>query len=165
MGRKKSIDPRTVVKEKLIAKNPECYGAFDGSDTVCTEDCAKMEACRRLKGKLNSPIRGLSRKRAIQAFCWECNGGTSHAPDCNDTACPFYVFRKKNEGKPNLWWCQEAGKWNQLSQEARGVVKVIKSIDEAVEVDEEVDEEDVDDVDEDVREEELDEEEEENEDD
>lgn len=143
MGRRKSTDLHKLVQEQLESKNPECYGAFDQEDSTCTEECAKMEACRRLRGKLFSPTRGLSRKRAIQAFCWECNGGTSHAPDCKDTACPFYVFRKKNEGTPNLWWTQEASKWNRLSQEARGVIKVIESTEE-VEVDEEEDEEDED---------------------
>lgn len=111
-------------------EKPECYGTHEKGHVEC-ENCAVVEECKRYTGRLRSKngTAGLSRKRAMTAFCWECNGGTSHAPDCMDAACPLYPFRKKSKQKPKLWWMEPSKTWNEGSQKARGVKKILPSVD------------------------------------
>lgn len=103
-------------------KQPECYGTYEREHEECVECGIRME-CARRTGKLNSKTRGLSRSRAMKAFCYECNGGTNHAPDCGDPCCPLYAFRKKSTGDPVLWWAQPTSEWSEGSQKARSTVR------------------------------------------
>lgn len=98
-------------------ERPRCYGTYE-KESECVE-CDIREQCASYTGRLNSKTRGLSRSRAIRAFCYECNGGTNHAPDCEDRCCPLYPFRRKNEGEPVLWWAEPTSTWFDGSQVAR----------------------------------------------
>jgi len=70
--------------------------------------------------KAESRTKGLSMSRAVRAFCWQCNGGTSHVEDCNAPACPLYAFRfKDNIWKADLWWMEKTSQWDRLSRKAR----------------------------------------------
>lgn len=104
-------------------EKPECYGEHEKGHPECKQ-CELEDECNRYTGRLRSKSSkaGLSRKRAMDAMCWECNGGTSHAPDCKGQACPLYPFRKKNTGEPNLWWMGPTKTWNTEAQRARGRV-------------------------------------------
>ena len=66
----------------------------------------------------------------MRAFCYECNGGTNHAPDCHAPACPLYPWRSKSEMEPILWWKGPVSTWNEGSQRARGVVKIVGTAEE-----------------------------------
>ena len=99
-------------------EKPECYGSCEREHDECS-NCDIVEECVRYTGRLNSRTKGLSRSRAMKALCWECNGGTSHGGDCRGPICPIYVFRKNNEGEPNLWWMKPAKDWTRAHNEAR----------------------------------------------
>ena len=123
-------------------ERPECYGSYDNARR-CGK-CALLPPCKRLTGKKNSPLLGLSRARAMRAFCYECNGGTSHAPDCEAPACPLYPWRNKSEKEPSLWWMGAASTWNEASQRARGATVIVgnaEDADEVFDVDEDFEEE------------------------
>jgi len=77
--------------------------------------CAALEKARAAR-KANAG-KGLSRKRAMQAMCWECCGGTSYE-GCVDPACPLYPFRaekKQERGVANLWWTGASDTWAEAS--------------------------------------------------
>lgn len=103
---------------------PPCYGYWANQHEECVE-CAienncKMATIRPKPGipKKKSRTAGLSMRRAINAFCWECLGALS-VGDCKAPACPLYAFRKKNTNKPNLWWMEPHSDWSHLAQKAR----------------------------------------------
>lgn len=125
MARKKAPEPEPEVIED---EKPNCYGTFDGSEP-CLEECTLLDACRRLTGKLNSPTRGLSRKRAIRIFCRSCNGGSSRA-GCTDCCCEFYPWLPEHRqlaGPPDLWWATAAAvDLDKAEREARIKKRTIK---------------------------------------
>jgi hypothetical protein len=106
--------------KKDKSKEPECYSTWEDGHEECMI-CKYQEDCKASTSRVNHKTAGLSRKRAMDAMCWECNGGTAHAPDCDAVGCPLYAFRRKNIRKPITWWMEPAKDWNRLSQLARGV--------------------------------------------
>lgn len=107
-------------------ETPPCYGTFDGS-SACLKECVILDTCRRLTGKRNSPTRGLSKGRAIKAFCRGCNG--SSRAGCPCAACPFYAFLKPHRqlaGDADLWWTGPAGTWEKAELEAHRKKRTIR---------------------------------------
>lgn len=117
-------------------EQPGCYGTYEDDHPDCSpKKCDWIDRCKRLTGRKNSPTAGLSRARAMKAFCYECNGGTSFAPDCLSIACPLYPWRTRNELEPNLWWMGAAKTWNEASQRARGAQVILGNAEDAEEED------------------------------
>lgn len=50
-----------------------------------------------------------SLKRALQAFCYECNG--FERVDCESRSCPFYMYNKYSKLPPKLWWLYPSRLW------------------------------------------------------
>lgn len=132
MSRKKGTKKQQPVADQKPesteeeSRRPECYGTFEPVP-ACLKECSMLDSCRRLKGKLNSPTRGLSRKRSDRAFCFSCNGGSLRL-GCIDPVCPKYAFLPKSKqeaGPPDLWWTQPSSKWDELEQAARKVKREI----------------------------------------
>lgn len=63
------------------------------------------------KGKpvSKAPWTGLSRKRAMDALCYECNNGSPE--DCEAPWCSLYAFRKSSKLNPSLWWLRARRLW------------------------------------------------------
>jgi len=52
---------------------------------------------------------GLSRRRAMDALCYECNNGSRE--DCEAPWCPLYIFRPQNKLAASLWWLRPKRLW------------------------------------------------------
>jgi hypothetical protein len=136
MVRKKQQQLQDQVPEPLEEEmdKPECYGTFDGS-RECLKKCALLDVCRRLTGRLNSPdspTKGLSRKKAIKAFCRSCNGGSTRA-GCSAFCCQFYPWLPEHRqlaGPPDLWWFNTPShKLDEAEKAARSQKRKIKKDD------------------------------------
>jgi len=58
--------------------------------------------------------KGLSRKRAAEAICWECLGGKTRE-NCQSPWCPLYAFRSGVEQSDcKLWWMEPKSEWEKL---------------------------------------------------
>ena len=101
---------------------PSCYSFHpSGEDEICSE-CKFEKACLLRTRTKNTPRRsnprtkGLSRLKAMKAFCWECKGGTN-SWDCEAINCPLYPWSPKGEKEPNLWWNSPVSSWSDTYHE------------------------------------------------